>query len=96
MVETFGGLDLKGLLTRTIDDKIGTDTPTFPTLAGIFPNNLNLFEGDKPTLTASTDDIMETWRSYLGRVYDQWPDVVYGVGADLVYAQGRPRDGGFP
>lgn len=87
-------VELKGLLEITIDDMVG-DVPTLPTYAPVYPNKLNLFTGDEVTVTAGTKDEYQTWRTLLKRRFDLWADIVYGVGPDLVYGQGRPRDAGW-
>lgn len=84
--------DLVGLFELNRYDKIGA-SPTFPTLTGIYPNKLNLFEGNVIPVTANTADEWQSWQVYLERKFDLWPDINFGVGTDLKYCQGRPRDG---
>ena len=67
--------------------------PEFPTLAGIYPTKLNLFEGKIIPIAAGTADEQQSWEDLLQRRFDLWPDIAYGVGADLIWSQGRSRDG---
>ena len=67
--------------------------PTFPTLTGVYPTKLNLFEGKVIPIAAGTADEQQSWEDLLQRRFDLWPDISYGVGAEFVWSQGRARDG---
>lgn len=86
-------VDLVGVLELLIEAAIGSST--IPALAGVIADSLNLNSGAPIAVAAGTAEEYQTWRNYLGRKFALFPEVAYGVGADLVYAQGRPREGGF-
>lgn len=86
-------VDLVGVLELLIEAAIGSST--IPALAGVIADSLNLNSGAPIAVAAGTIEEYQSWRNYLGRKFALFPAVAYGVGADLVYAQGRPREGGF-
>lgn len=86
-------VELVDLMNVLLDGPVGAISSTaVPTLAGVFPNKVELFRGKLPTITLSTIDEYQSWRELQARRFDVW-EVSFGVTSNLKYIQGRVGDG---
>jgi len=86
-------VELIDLMNLILDGPVGALASTDPpTHTGVFEDTVELFRGKLPTITPSSVDEYQSWRTLQGRRFDTW-DVFFGVTSNLKYVQGRVGDG---
>ncbi len=73
----------------------GTFQVDLPTVPDVTVGDLILDEGSGVTIEENTLDELTAWDTYLAEKFDRFTDAGWGVGPDLIYAQGRPAQAGY-